>query len=588
MKVLFFAPHSALWIHAFPEALVAQTLTSAGHDVLYIGCGGEYQRYCIPMNAQGLTAESEAPDRESVCRRCKDLRNIIVKDFGFRATDVIDLLDQDDRASVDTIVSQVDRANYLDLEHHGIPAGKVALYECLLHHKKLSLDFSSEEWREYLIALSNTLLTITATNRVLEKERFDAIVVYNALYSVNRAACLVAERHGMRSIFLHAGGNISNRLQTLMVSEGHTFRFLREMRNRWSEFASRPCPPGVVELVTNHFIQLVSGQHFLAYSAAKEGSSRSIRQRYAIPVDAKLLVATMSSYDERLAAEAVDVINHPTDLLFPRQVDWIRALVDHVRGRPELFLLVRVHPREFPNKREVRKSEHASLLEELFEHLPVNVKINWPAEKLSLYDLAEEADVFLNAWSSVGKEMALLGLPIVIYSRELVFYPPELNFISEDREGYFAKIDEAIASGWSLDRVKMMYRWYALEFHYALVDICDGFSRQEGRRPTLFAKSVNRLRSMCDPYYLERSELRKRKPVLREAAKIQTVILDGHSSPIASAIANRKDNTSLASEHLEIVRQLGRLALAMRASGATQGCQGRLSDSLSRIAMEKI
>lgn len=588
MKVLFFAPHSALWVHAFPEALVAQTLTSAGHDVLYIGCGGEYQRYCIPMNAQGLTAVSETSDRESVCRRCKDLRNIIVKDFRFRATDVRELLDHNDRASVDKILSNVDRANYLDLKHHGVAAGIVALYESLLHHKKLSLEFSPEEWREYLIALSNTLLTITAMNRLFEKERFDSIVVYNALYSVNRAACLVAERLGMRSIFLHAGGNLANRLQTLMVSEGHTFRFLKEMKNRWPEFATRPCPPEVANLVTNHFIELIDGQHFLAYSAVKEGSSSSIRQRYAIPADAKLLVATMSSYDERLAAEAVGVIHSPTNLLFPRQVDWIRALVDHVRDRPDLFLLIRVHPREFPNKREGRKSEHASLLEEVFEHLPVNARINWPADRLSLYDLAEEADVFLNAWSSVGKEMALLGLPVVIYSRELVLYPPELNFISEDRQGYFAKIDEAIASGWSLDRVKVMYRWYALEFHYALVDICDGFSRQEGRRLTFFAKIVNRLRRMRDPYYLERSELRRRKPVLREAAKIQTIILDGHSSPIASAIANRKDNTSLESEHMEVVRQLGRLAHALEAADATNGRQGRLRDRLSRIGTEKI
>ena len=588
MRVLFFAPHSALWVHAFPEALVAQTLTSAGHDVLYIGCGGEYQRYCIPMNAQGLTATSEASERESVCRRCKDLRNIIVKDFRFRATDVRELLDHNDRASVDKILSTVDRTNYLDLKHYGVAAGKVALYECLLHYKKLSLEFSLEEWREYLIALSNTLLTITAMNRLLENERFDSIVVCNALYSVNRAACLAAERLGMRSIFIHAGGNLSNRLQTLMVSEGHTFRFLREMRDRWPEFATRPCPPEVAELVTNHFVELINGQHFLAYSAAQEGSSRSIREKYAIPVDAKLLVATMSSYDERLAGEAAGVINPPTGLLFPRQVDWIKALVDHVRDRLDLFLLIRVHPREFPNKREGRKSEHASLLEEVFEHLPVNAKINWPADRLSLYDLAEEADVFLNAWSSVGKEMALLGLPVVIYSRELVLYPPELNFISEDRQGYFAKIDEAIASGWRLDRVKMMYRWYALEFHYALVDISDSFFRKEGRLPTLFSRVVNRLRRMRDPYYLERSELRRRKPVLREASKLQRVIVDGQLSPITSAIANRKDNTSLESEHLEIARQLVRLAAVIGASGAMKGRHGGLRDRLSRIAMEKV
>ncbi|MEO8206535.1 MAG: capsule biosynthesis protein [Chthoniobacterales bacterium] len=587
MKILFFAPHSAIWIHAFPEALVAQTLTVAGHDVLYVGCGGEYRRYCIPMNARGLTVDSDAAQRESICRRCKDLRQIIVREFGFRALDVYDVLDQRDRASVDTILEQVNRLNYLDLKHHGIAAGKVALYEFLLHHKKLSLEFADDEWREYLVALTNTLRTITAVTRLFEKERFDSIVVYNALYSVNRAACLVAERFGARYMWLHAGGNLSNRLQTLIISEGNTFSFVREMMDSWPKFADRVCPPEVAELVTNHFINLIEGQHFLAYSAAPDGLGTSIRQRYAIPPDAKLLVATMSSYDERLAAEAIGVTGHPTDLLFPRQVDWITALVDHVRGRSDLFLLVRVHPREFPNKRESRKSEHASLLEGVFENLPTNAKINWPADNLSLYDVAEEADVFLNAWSSVGKEMTLLGLPVVIYSRELVLYPPELNFISEDRQGYFEKIDEAIASGWSLDRAKMMYRWYALEFHHSMVNIFDGFSRQEAARPTFLARVVNRLRRMGDPYYKERQDLRQRAPELKEAEKFRKVILEGYASPVKLALA-KKENSPPAEEDAEIKRQLRRLGAVIGASPSVGERKGRLSTRLSSIGTEKV
>jgi hypothetical protein len=585
MKVLFFAPHSALWIHAFPEALTAQALAGAGHEVLYVGCGGEFGRYCIPMNAQGLTADSEASKRDAVCRRCKDLRKIIVGNFGFRAKDLRDMLDDTDRAAVTAIVSRVDRTNYLDIEHCGVAAGRVALYECLLHHKKLSLDFTPAEWREYLIALTNTLLSIVALNRLFDTEKFDSIVVYNALYSVNRAACLLAESRGMRAIFLHAGGNLSNRLQTLMVSEGNTFHLLKEMRERWPEIASRPCSPEVAERVTNHFIRLIGGEHFLAYSVARDGSGDSIRQRYAIPPEAKLLVATMSSYDERLAAEAAGVIERATGLLFPRQVDWIKALIEHMRSRPDLFLLVRVHPREFPNKREGRKSEHATLLEEVFENLPLNARINWPADNLSLYDLAEEADVFLNAWSSVGKEMSLLGLPVVIYSRDLVLYPPDLNFVAEDREAYFASIDAALAAGWSLDRAKMMYRWYALEFHHALVDISDGFSRQEGGRSTFLTKAVNRLRRMRDPYYLERRDLHRRPMELGEAAKIRSVIVNRQRSPIASALATQGASPSADAEHREIVRQLRRLAAVMGTSGTER--KGRLSQRLAALGEAK-
>ncbi|HEX7952278.1 MAG TPA: hypothetical protein VF523_04295, partial [Burkholderiales bacterium] len=566
----------------------AETLAKAGHDLLYVGCGGEFQRCCIPMNAQGLTSSSPLSQRQSVCRRCKDLRNLIVTQFGFRATDIAAVLDQGDRAAAAEIVAGASRENYLRLEHAGLPAGRIALYEYLLQYKKLSLNHSSEEWEDYLAALENTLLSIYAVKRLLDQERFDAVIVYNALYSVNRAACLYCEQNGMRSVFLHAGGNLANRLQTLMVSHGHTFRFFQEMKERWPQFAGRPCPAQVAQQVTNHFIELIDGQHFLAYSAAKEGASDSIRQKYGVPLDARLLVATMSSYDERLAAESIGVLANPPGLVFERQIDWIRALVEHVRGRPDLFLLIRVHPREFPNKREATKSEHASLLEECFERLPANARVNWPADNLSLYDLAEETDVFLNAWSSVGKEMSLLGIPVVIYSRDLVLYPPELNFVADDRDGYFRKIEEALAAGWSLDRVKMMYRWYALEFDYALVDISSGFARREGRPRTLGSRIANRLRRLRDPYHIERAELRARAPALAEteAAKIISVIAGGQASPIATAVPGATDSAALEEEHRTILHELGRLASVLGAAERGGNRMGRLSARLAQISRE--
>src|SRR5262249_30054770 len=160
--------------------------------------------------------------------------------------------------------------------------------------------------------------------------------------------------------------------------------------------------------------------------------------------DQKILVAAMGSYDEEFAAETVEAKRPIQNLIFPTQAAWLQALVGFVRQRPDLFLIIRVHPREFPNKREAKKSEHATMLESLFTTLPSNVAINWPVDRISIYDLAEETDVFLNSWSSVGKEMSVLGLPVVIYSADLPLYPAELNYLGTSEEDYFQKIQQAL------------------------------------------------------------------------------------------------------------------------------------------------
>ena len=132
----------------------------------------------------------------------------------------------------------------------------------------------------------------------------------------------------------------------------------------------------------------------------------------------------------------------------------IRALIGYVEGKENLALIIRVHPREFPNKREGVLSEHARILQAVLAGLPPNVKVNWPTDHVSLYDLANIADVFANGWSTAGKEMAWLGLPVVLYSNDLTLYPPSLNYVGTTKPEYFRQIEQALNDGWDPERIR--------------------------------------------------------------------------------------------------------------------------------------
>ena len=45
----------------------------------------------------------------------------------------------------------------------------------------------------------------------------------------------------------------------------------------------------------------------------------------------------MSSDDERFGGEIIGVVPSTDGLLFAKQVDWIRALIEYVEARPDLF-----------------------------------------------------------------------------------------------------------------------------------------------------------------------------------------------------------------------------------------------------------
>jgi hypothetical protein len=215
-------------------------------------------------------------------------------------------------------------------------------------------------------------------------------------------------------------------------------------------------------------------------------------------------------------------------MLFKNQVEWVDELVSWARTRPDVFLIIRVHPREFPNRRDAVHSTHAQRLAAAFRDLPDNVRINWPTDKVSLYDLATEVDVGLNGWSSAGKELSLLGVPVVLFTGDILFYPSSLNLLATSKSNYFDLIDEALDGGWSFERVRRTYRWLAVEYHLATIDISDGFTFVEQvQPPTRVRRLYARLLRRLDPWRAQRLDARALRRPLRHGRKFVRAILDG-------------------------------------------------------------
>lgn len=583
MKILFFAPHAAVWVHAFPEALVAEALQQSGHEVVYVTCGRQLQDFCVPMSANGLTPSAGADARARVCDRCEAAERLLRGEFRFHGPQLASLITPEEKQAVAQLVDGMARERIEVLELDGVPVGRLALYQIMLRHKRIDLDFSPAEWRDYLLELRNTLYAAFAGRRLLDSQRPDRVLVYNGLYSVNRVVCKLAERRGIPAYFMHAGGNLSNRLQTLMLGRGDTFRFMPHLLAQWPRFADVPCSARELSLVTDHYLELLRGRSVFVYSQTKASDSFDVRRRFEVAEHQKLLVATMGSYDEEVAAEMVGAREHRVPLLFQTQVDWIRALIGFITTRPDLFLVIRVHPREFPNRRDARLSQHARLLQQVLNELPPNAAVNWPTDGISMYDLADQTDVFLNSWSSVGKEMSLLGIPVVIYSRELVFYPAELNYLGPTREQYFAAIERALAEGWSLERARQAYRWATFEFSRALLFLGDSYPAVEHPHRSLGRKVTDRLRRRFDPWFVERADCRRRQPRLGAAAQVASVIESGRESVLELLDPESVAHAGLEEETAQLHAELARLGQALYPDAAARAAS-RLYGALAGVA----
>ena len=137
--------------------------------------------------------------------------------------------------------------------------GRAALGTFLLLYKKISFDFSPKEWAALRTELQHTLLSFLGARRLFDRERPDRLLAYSSGYSVNLVVCRLAEARGIVQYYMNAGSNITDRLRKVVLARGSSLQ--RRLIEHWPAYRTRPCPPGAMRYVTDHFIELMRGRN---------------------------------------------------------------------------------------------------------------------------------------------------------------------------------------------------------------------------------------------------------------------------------------------------------------------------------------
>jgi len=475
MKVLFFSPHAYFAVHALPEALVAENLLLAGHDVTVVNCSGMLRKHCLAMSHVAL---DDLARKEKICSKCQRHGKAVAQEFGFPTLQVDQHIDDEERVVVRNTVQGLDRQDYLNFEINGIPLARFALYEFFLNHKLSSPDIPEDLWPEYLAMFENVLSVYYAMRRILQQEEPDRLVTYNSLYSVNRVSSAIAEQMSIPHFTLHAGRHHKRRLQQMTIFKGIGGAVLVNRLPTLEQYRASPCTIQQVDVVTEHVRELLQATSPWVYSIrSNKYASAELLGRFGIRAGQKVLLAVMRSGDERLAASFAGIGHYEGHPIFEDQYTWLSWLTDFARQHPEYVIIFRVHPREFPNKREQVTSQNALRFMRFLDGLerPANFHINLPQDNLSLHDLFKITDVLLNNTSTAALEGALFGIPAVGVGDEVFAFDQSLQDEPDSIAGYVTKIDAAVRKGWSFSQIIIAYRWLNYIFTEMAIDISDGY-----------------------------------------------------------------------------------------------------------------
>ena len=477
MKIQFFDPFTNIWPHSYPVARVMARFSELSHDVEVVRCTGAFSSHCVAMSASNINFDSSSVGKKLVCRSCRKRSDLIDKTGNSLRINFDDEVKPADLVTARFFAAEATSDNWSSLVFEGIPVGKIASYEIFLTHKIDSIWIPASVWPEFQANLVNTVLVVIVAKRILNKSKPDRVVVYNSLYALNNAYTKVADSLGIPTFTLQGGPHISRRPSTLTCYSSPNEMFLSTYSKEASDWLLQPSTKEEILVASEHLQNLLLGESAFAYSSESSGHSREmISKQLGLNSKRPVLVALLSSEDELFAANLVGAIPRIENwhVVFDSQNEWIKWLIQFAERNPELDLVIRIHPRLMPNKRENIVAPYVRELQNVLEKIPNNVKVNWPSDEISLYDLMQYTDVVLNRRSSAGLEMMAYGLPVVLPGDEFLFSsPPEICMVAKDLEDYERLISKAIDDGWSIGNVRKAYRWLGFVFSATTVDVLE-------------------------------------------------------------------------------------------------------------------
>ncbi len=467
--------------------ILGSFLSRQGHDVVDLSCGGFALPACPAIDFRLGDVGMKKVDRESVCRECGKLRDALNNGN----SEVLDkYIEKGDLISAEEIAKRILTTDGSKLPEDESRWLRNASYEISIKYKRSDQFVSKEIEPELLMALSVCILGDIAVSRFIERNAmFDCVIINNSLRGLNRTIFQKFESSGVRIVFINAGANIAHQLKQLMIFGSETASLDWANSEGWKKFCHKKMGIPGVSIITEHFRALFMARSNFVYSISQgSDSSEQLFKKLNLVPGKKTLLATLASADERTSAAAVGALDFLKDqgYLFDNQSDWLKFLIQEFRKRSNLQLIIRVHPREFPNKRENVRSQHADELLKVLSDLPDNVVVNWPTDEISFYDLVQIIDVGLVSTSTTGLQLVTLGIPIGIHNVGLLTgYPVDLGTGIVTKLEYQLFLDSCHNLEWSSENVLMGLKWHSYLFRCLSIDLSvqgnTESSQQKGR-----------------------------------------------------------------------------------------------------------
>lgn len=460
--ILFYTPEAGVVPHLAGQCMLGHALQQAGHRVLFLQCRSLFSR-CPVMDMGQLPHDAPAAAKRKACSRCRAASDALLKAYGLEGVPVA----PPEVAALQARVEAL-RAHYPDdlreFTFESFRFGLAAAHDVVLATKRYDFERADAAmrglWEQYV---DNSLVSYLLAQDLCARFGVTRIVHFND-YSLLLGARFAGAKLRIPALSVTYASHMNQGRRFVAVSPTIWREAFYAPIAQWGQWRDLYLDGAQVKEVGDDLLGRLGAVSSHSYSPPKTFSGGDPVAQLGLSPEKPLVVAYTSSYDELIAGQylmdSAGRAKARVELTFPDQREWLRALTARFESRDDLQLIVRIHPREGRNKRESTRSEHLHTLIEEFQRPYRNCRFVWPEDPVSSYDLAEQADLALISWSTIGLELARLGVPVLAMNRGTTYPGDDFIEYAATPDEYFSKMAEMLVRPMTLATVARSFRLY--------------------------------------------------------------------------------------------------------------------------------
>ncbi len=318
----------------------------------------------------------------------------------------------------------------------------------------LQIEDVDEANEVYKLRLERNMEVARAVLGWLKSNRPDVVIIPNGTIQELGVVYRVARHLGIRTVTYEFG---DQRQRIWLAQNGEVMR--QETDALWDARNGRSLTPEQLERMRSFFMARQRGALWENFArpwqdTPAEGGEKA---RAALGLDSRPVVL--------LATNVLgDSLTLGRQVFSQSMAEWISRTVQYFAGLPDVQLVIRVHPGEVLT----HGQSMVDVVKQVLPRLPEHIRLIGPKDKVNTYDIVEVADLGLVYTTTVGLEMAMYGVPVVVsgstHYRDRGFTNDPDSWVT-----YFKLLGQILAkpSAYRLTREQVESAWeYAYRFFF--------------------------------------------------------------------------------------------------------------------------